>query len=392
LNLILYYFDYLTKLVRHHYPDNKTPPRATTATTTSSTSVGDLSDLTNPSLSRFLWEGSHLLHLLPTTTSPTSTALPLFPVTPSRSTDVEDDEGEGVMRVKGRRRCLINEWLELSLLLSRADVIQHQQQHSSDTSDVTHHNGEHSPIPSSFATSSSLSWRKTATACVRSIVNADRRAFFLDDVDALESCLAFEEYAGFLQIATRLVRQSSANISQSDRKEVKAVTSLFQRAMTLLLEEWMTSELQLEVMGGDGWAKRSALYREWWQQLQEMSVDYLAVVTSAEQSTECWSDVLIVSINSALKRVHATSSERSSERCYQQITHVIAEHLFQHLLPPPPSLLSPANLTAERRHVMYGDSMHSSARIEKIRRDLMTQLSPLFLHYLPFLDYSLLHQ
>jgi hypothetical protein len=166
-HLLVFYFDYLTKVIRSHCHANCS--------------------------SDFFARGTSLL--------------------------VDQDEERGGGGV------LVNEWLELSLLLS------HGQPVLSDAEDEPWQPQTLSP-----------SWRKTAAVCVKSIVNADRQHFSFSLPRAMAVCLRFQEFEAVLQIFQKHCQQARGIFEGGGEEEgPPGILPTMQEALRQLLRRLLES-------------------------------------------------------------------------------------------------------------------------------------------------------
>jgi ribosomal protein L12E/L44/L45/RPP1/RPP2 len=192
-SLILFYFDYLTKIIRNHYNN------------TNNNQKDDQSEDEKDPLTSF--SGSFMLN------EDDEIDLAVSSGTKTRSN----------RRRKEKRRLLVNEWLELSLLLSHGRPVAYSEEslgysttnrnHKNDDNynNNYHPHRHHLPSSSSLSTSQ-FGWRKTASVCSKSIVNSDRNLYKLDCADAMQSALLFEECEAILQVFQKYLN----NLKETD--------------------------------------------------------------------------------------------------------------------------------------------------------------------------------
>jgi hypothetical protein len=232
LNLLLYYFDYLTKLIRHHYP----------ASSSLSSRSPQVSNSSLPILSQ---DNT----LSKQTISEQGSGCPSFPHLGGSflikfaiccdSDQVLMSLLDNRRKLRSKGRLLINEWLELSLFLSNVTPIM-----PTSSEDLNERKPEVEPtaakssnsagngfssyiqernVSPPVSSSSSFSWKKTASVVVKSIVNCDRCHYDFDFFDAMIVCLFFNELDGFLQIFQKYCNQRKKETEVDNGQESRLV-------------------------------------------------------------------------------------------------------------------------------------------------------------------------
>jgi hypothetical protein len=235
LNLLLYYFDYLTKLIRHHYP-------ASSASSSLSSRSPTVSNSSLPILSQ---DNT----LSKQTISEQGSGCPSFPHLGGSfliKYSIGCDSDQILMslldnrrKLRSEGRLLINEWLELSLFLSNVTPIT-----PTSSEDLNERKPEVDPtaakssnsagngfssyiqernVSPPVSSSSSFSWKKTASVVVKSIVNCDRCHYDFDFFDAMIVCLFFNELDGFLQIFQKYSNQRKKETEVDNGQESRLV-------------------------------------------------------------------------------------------------------------------------------------------------------------------------